>query len=49
MPLYFGYDSPRNIPTLGLVSEVVIGDDGLSRGPLGGPYQQARYFPLKNV
>ena len=33
---------------MGLVSEVVIGDDGLLRGPLGRPYQQVRYFPLKH-
>ena len=49
VPLYFGYYSPRNIPTLGLVGEVVIGDDGLSRRPLGRSYQQVRYFPLKYV
>jgi len=40
--------SPRNIPALGLVSEVVIGDDGIWRGPLGRPYQQVRYFQLKH-
>ena len=49
MPLYLDYHSPRNIPTLGLVGEVVIRDDGLSRGPLGRPYQQMRYFPLKHL
>ena len=49
VPLYLGYHPPRNIPTLSLVGEVMIGDDGLSGRPLGRPYQQVRYFPLKNV
>ena len=39
---------PRNFPTLGLITEVVIEDEGLLRGPLGRPYQQVRYFPLKH-
>ncbi len=48
MPLHFCHHSSRNIPTLGLVTKVLIGDDGLLRGPLGRPYQQVRYFTLKH-
>ena len=48
MPLHLGHYSSRNIPTLGLINEVVIRDDGLLRGPLGRPYQQVSYFLLKH-
>ena len=48
MPLHLGHHSSRNIPTLGLINEVVIRDDGLLRGSLGRPYQQVSYFPLKH-
>ena len=49
VPFHLGNHSSRNIPTLGLINEVMILDDGLLRGPLGRPYQQVCYFPLKNV
>src|SRR5918999_2710656 len=47
MPLHLGYHSPGNTPTLGLVSEVMVGDDRSPGRPLGRPYQQVRYFSLK--
>jgi len=34
VPLHLRYHSSRNIPTLGLVDEVVIGDEGLRRRSL---------------
>ena len=47
VPLHLGHHSSGNIPTVGLVSEIVIGDDGLSGRPLSRPYQQVRDFSLK--
>src|ERR671915_1437125 len=49
MPLHLGYHPSGNIPTLGLVGEVVIRDDGLSGRPLSRRYQQVRYFPLQHL
>ena len=47
VPLYRGHHSSGYIPALGLVDEVVIGDDGLRGRPLSRPYQQVRDFSLK--
>ena len=43
-----GYYSPGNTPALGLVSEVMVGDDRPPGIPLGRSYQQVRDFSLKH-
>ena len=49
VPLNFGNNSSRNIPILGLIGEVVIGDNVRWRRPFDRPYQQVRYIPLKYI
>jgi hypothetical protein len=48
MPLRLGHYSPRSIPTLDLMGEVVIGDDRLPGWPLSRRYQQVRDCPLQH-
>ena len=38
VPLHLRDHSPSNVPALGLVDEVMIGDDGLRGKPLRRPY-----------
>ena len=46
VPLHLGHHPSGYIPALGLVSEIVIRDDGLWGRPLSRPCQQVRYLPL---
>jgi hypothetical protein len=48
MPLYLGDHSPGQVPALGLVSEVMVGDNRPPGRPLGRPCQQVGYFPTQH-
>ena len=40
MPLYFSHHSPGQVPTLGLIGKVMVGDDRLPGWPFGRTLQQ---------